>query len=119
MDPEPPASGDRGRVRSTVRSRSTYRALLVSTSSGSLRFLKTTADRRSASTAVPPDVLTRIALLAFDGNPKLQSRVKAFVEKWLGGSRAADGRFGATRVRIYDEGLTRNVLLSAASASPS
>src|SRR4029079_8722774 len=62
----------------------TYRALLVAAPSGKLRFLKTTADRRSVSTVLPPEILTQVALLAAAGNPKLQSRVETFVGKWLG-----------------------------------
>jgi hypothetical protein len=92
----------------------TYRALLVAAPSGKLRFLKTTADRRSVSTALPPEILTQVATLAVAGNPKLQSRIEAFVEKWVGRGRPADGRFGTTRVRLYGDGLTWTLLLSPA-----
>ena len=92
----------------------TYRALLVAAGSGKLRFLKTTADRRSASTPLPPEILTQVALVGVGGNAKLQSRVEAFVEKWLGRGRPADGRFGTTRVRLYGDGLTWTLLLSPA-----
>ena len=92
----------------------TYRALLVAAASGKLRFLKTTADRRSASTPLPPEILTQVALVGVGGNAKLQSRVEAFVEKWLGRGRPADGRFGTTRVRLYGDGLTWTLLLSPA-----
>jgi hypothetical protein len=90
----------------------TYRALLVAAPSGNLRFLKTTAERRSQSAALSPEILRQVALLAVTKSPKLQSRLEGFVEKWLARGRAADGRFGTTRVRLYPDGETWTLLLS-------
>ena len=110
---DPVASDSRSVVTCVLRrNHVTYRVLVVSSPTGNLRFVAASARTSSGRPVSASTVFGSIATMPTEGKNKLVTRVEGFVDKWLGRGRAADGRFGSTRVRVYGEGESWNLLVS-------
>lgn len=92
----------------------TYRALVVATTSGHVGFVRVGARVPSGIASRASAVLGTVAGIPVADNRKLAERATRFVEKWLGRGRAADGKLGTMRIRVYGAGASWSLLLSPA-----